>query len=457
MSDALSGLPQSQTDTALARFRKSRRMARYLSHAVLLEEGGISVFVRSAMVILSVGFLAMIGWAATTQIKESAITFGQVTPIGSVNKIQHLEGGIVAEILVRDGDLVEAGQVLLRLKPDAAQAELSQAETRLASLMLEAERYRSLARGTEPDFSLLREQYGELADNQAAIYRIKTELESSQREILEVQIKERNAELVQLEQQRGTLARSLSLLNEEVTMRRSLYEQGLNSKVLFLNIQRELNEAQGNLSGVTAEMGRARESIAEAQLRLIELGNSQREEALSRIGEIGSELAQARELIRKLRDRVSRLEIVAPARGYIQGLVFTTVDGVIAPGQLVTELVPVDDVLLAETRISTEDIGHVHIGQAVTVKVSAFDYIRYGSINGTLVSISASTYIDDEGRPYYKGRVALENDFVGSGGLRQQIIPGMTVQADIQTGERSLLKYLLKPVYVSLDQAFSER
>ena len=204
-------------------------------------------------------------------------------------------------------------------------------------------------------------------------------------------------------------------------------------------------------------MARARETIAEANLRLNELHNSQREEAFSELGRLGGEIAQTSETLRKLKDRVARLEIHAPSRGYIKGLQFTTIGGVIAPAQVVMELVPTDDVLVAETRISTEDIGHVHLGQPVTVKVSAFDYIRYGSISGELVSISASTFVDEDGRPYYKGRVALDSDLVGDGARAQPIIPGMTVQADIQTGERTLLQYLLKPVYVSLDQAFSER
>jgi len=358
---------------------------------------------------------------------------------------------------VRDGDLVEQGQVLIRLKADGAQAELSQTETRLGNLQLEAERYRALAEGREPDFTTLMVQYPELAQNQDEIYRIQTELDANQSEILQVQIKERNAELAQLSEQEATLRKSVDLLSQEVTMRRSLYEQGLNSKVLFLNIQRELNEAQGNLSGVIAEKARARETIAEANLRLNELDKSQREEAITELGRLGGEIAQAREALRKLRDRVNRLEIIAPTRGYIKGLQFTTIGGVIAPAQVVMELVPVDDVLIAETRISTEDIGHVHLGQPVTVKVSAFDFIRYGGIQGELVSISASTFVDEDGRPYYKGKVALEADAVGEGASAQKIIPGMTVQADIQTGERTLLQYLLKPVYVSLDQAFSER
>jgi HlyD family secretion protein/adhesin transport system membrane fusion protein len=409
------------------------------------------------MVMLSVGFLALIAWSATTEIKETAITFGQVMPTSAVNKIQHLEGGIIEQIMVRDGDLVEKGQVLVRLKADGAQAELSQTETRLGNLQLEAERYRALAEGREPDFTTLMVQYPELAQNQDEIYRIQTELDANQSEILEVQIKERNAELAQLSEQEATLRKSVDLLSQEVTMRRSLYEQGLNSKVLFLNIQRELNEAQGNLSGVIAEKARARETIAEANLRLNELDKSQREEAITELGRLGGEIAQAREALRKVRDRVERLEIVAPTRGYIKGLQFTTIGGVIAPAQVVMELVPVDDVLIAETRISTEDIGHVHLGQPVTVKVSAFDFIRYGGIEGELVSISASTFVDEDGRPYYKGKVALDEDAVGEGAAAQKIIPGMTVQADIQTGERTLLEYLLKPVYVSLDQAFSER
>ena len=206
-----------------------------------------------------------------------------------------------------------------------------------------------------------------------------------------------------------------------------------------------------------AEKARARETIAEANLRLNELEKSQREEAITELGRLGGEIAQASETLRKLRDRVARLEIVAPARGYIKGLQFSTIGGVIAPAQVVMELVPADDVLIAETRISTEDIGHVHLGQPVTVKVSAFDFIRYGGIKGELVSISASTFVDEDGQPYCKGKVALNADSVGEGASAQKIIPGMTVQADIQTGERTLLQYLLKPVYVSLDQAFSER
>lgn len=444
-------------NTAIERFRRSRRMTRYLSHAVLLEEGGISVFVRSAMVLLSAGFLALVAWAATTQIKETAITFGQVMPTGAVNKIQHLEGGIIEEIMVRDGDLVEKGQVLIRLKADGAQAELSQTETKLGNLQLESARYRALAEGRSPDFASLLAQYPELARNQQEIYNIQTELDNNQSEILQVQIKERNAELAQLSEQEATLRKSVDLLSQEVTMRRSLYEQGLNSKVLFLNIQRELNEAQGSLSGVVAEKARTRETIAEANLRLNELEKSQREEAITELGRLGGEIAQTREALRKLRDRVARLEIVAPTRGYIKGLQFTTIGGVIAPAQIVMELVPADDDLIAETRISTEDIGHVHLGQPVTVKVSAFDFIRYGGISGELVSISASTFVDEEGQPYYKGKVALDADTVGEGASAQKIIPGMTVQADIQTGERTLLQYLLKPVYVSLDQAFKER
>ncbi|MCC9624375.1 HlyD family type I secretion periplasmic adaptor subunit [Thalassospira sp. MA62] len=444
-------------DTAISRFRQSRRMARYLSHAVLLEEGGISVFVRSAIILLCVGFLALIAWAGTTQIKETAVTFGQVMPTSAVNKIQHLEGGIIEQIMVRDGDLVEAGQVLMRLRADGAQAELSQAEASLGNLQLEAERYRAIVEDREPDFSNFMQRYPVLAANQREIHRIQIDLDSSQKEILQVQIQERNAELAQLREQEETLRKSLELLDQEVTMRRSLYEQGLNSKVLFLNIQRELNEAQGNLSGVVAEMARARETIAEANLRLNELEKSQREEAITELGRLDGEIAEAREALRKLKDRVARLEIVAPVRGYIKGLQFTTIGGVIAPAQLVMELVPADDVLIAETRISTNDIGHVHLGQPVSVKVSAFDFIRYGGISGELVSISASTFIDEDGQPYYKGKVALDSDHVGEGAEAQKIIPGMTVQADIQTGERTLLQYLLKPVFVSLDEAFKER
>lgn len=159
----------------------------------------------------------------------------------------------------------------------------------------------------------------------------------------------------------------------------------------------------------------------------------------------------------KLEDRANRLEIRAPVRGIVKGLQAHTIGGVIAPGALVLEIVPMDEELVVEARVATTHVGHVEVGQPVTVKVLTYDFARYGGIPGRLRSVSASTFVAEDETPYYKAVIALDRNYVGGDPNRNLVLPGMTVQADIKTGRKTLLQYLLKPVYSSIDEAFQER
>ena len=175
------------------------------------------------------------------------------------------------------------------------------------------------------------------------------------------------------------------------------------------------------------------------------------------MGSVTGELAQVRETIAKLQDRVRRLDITAPTRGIVKGLTTRTIGAVIGPGELIVEIVPLDDVLVAEVRISPRDIGHLRIGQSANVKVTTYDPARFGVVEGRLKRVSASTFKDEEGEPFYKGIIELSQAFVGSDPDRNPVLPGMVVDADIVTGSKSLMQYLLKPVYRGLDSAFRER
>jgi HlyD family type I secretion membrane fusion protein len=196
----------------------------------------------------------------------------------------------------------------------------------------------------------------------------------------------------------------------------------------------------------------------ELQDRIADLDALERQDAVGELGTVTAELAQVNEALARATDQVTRLEVTAPVSGFIQNLQVRNPGTVIPAGGVLMEVVPVDDELMVEARISTRDVGHVAPGQPVTVKVSSFDFVRYGAVDGVLQTISATTYIDEQtGQPYYKGMVSLAQPHLGEDPDANRILPGMTVQADIVTGEKTLLEYILKPIYVSLAHAFRER
>ena len=161
--------------------------------------------------------------------------------------------------------------------------------------------------------------------------------------------------------------------------------------------------------------------------------------------------------IARLRDRVNRHNIKSPVRGVVKGLAVNTIGGVVPSGGVIAEIVPLEEDLIVEARLSPADIGHLDIGQLAAIKVQTFDFARFGSIQGTLENISATTFKDQDGSVYYKGIIKLNQSHVGSDPNSNLILPGMTVDVDVTTGDRTLLRYLLRPVYESLDRAFGER
>lgn len=437
--------------------KRGDRQTRFLAQSVILEESGGSGLIRWAIIAISLAICAFIVWAAVTNVDEIAVTSGEVVPTGRVQTIQHLEGGIVAEILVEEGIVVEKNEIMVKLSKAVAYAELSQQTARLASLQLQSERLRAVGEGREPDYSFLGDEYNELLADQIRIYRISLEAAENRRKVINDQIKQREAELAAFREEEETLLRNLEYLEEELVMQESLYQQGLTSRMVYLDVQKEVNDAVGDLAKLTSERKKSAEGLEEAISRLSELDSDTREAALGEMGDLAAEIASLKEAIARSKDRVNRLDVRAPVRGIIKGLEANTIGGVVPPGGVLLEIVPLDEELVVETRITTRDVGHVKVGHPVTVKVSTFDFARYGGIDGTLEDISAATFLDEEGEPYYKGRVSLVQNFVGSDPEKNVVMPGMTVQADINTGNKTLLEYLLKPIVSSVNESFRER
>lgn len=437
--------------------REGTRHTRYLAQSIVLEEIGTSGLVRGGILAIGLAIAAFLVWAGVTHIEEVAVTFGEVVPAGQVQTVQHLEGGIVREILIEDGSLVEKGQLLVRLDSATAEADLKQMRSRFASLQLDAARLKAFAEGHDPDFSFIGPGHEDLVANQLDIHRIQKDSLESRRNVILNQIAQRKSEEGSLAGQEKSLRENIRILSEELEMRETLFRKGLQPKLAYLEVQRNVNQAHGDHAKVQAEMRRAREAREEAENRVVELEARRREETLATLGPIVSEISELRESIAKNEDRSRRLEIGAPVRGIVKGLKTHTRGGVLAPGAPLMEIVPLDKELTVETRISTRDVGHVQAGQPVSVKVTAYDFARYGALTGALKGVSATTFLQEDGEPYYKGIVVLDQNHLGSDPTRNRILPGMTVQADIRTGEKTLLQYLLKPVYSYADQAFKER
>lgn len=440
------------------KLEKASRQVRHLAHFAIVEEAGMSAVSRLSVAVITGVVLCFVVWAALMKMDEVASTFGSVVPARSVQVVQHLEGGIVREILVEDRAMVQAGQVLVRLDPIQATAEMEQAESRRVGLMLKAERLRAFVDGRKPDFGKVAAKFQGLAVDQIDILRADTERWLSQGNVLMEQLSQKREEIAAAAAQERAVRDQLSLVAEEAVMRETLYKAGHTSKVDYFAVLRQKAAIESEISRLQGQQRTAGKAIEELERRLADLDNNQRQDALKDLGTVTAELSQVEESVARLQDRVNRLEVVAPARGYVQNLKAKTVGAVVPAGGQIMEIVPTDDDLLVETKINTRDIGHLSPGQRVIIKVASYDFVRYGSVNGILKSVSATTYLDEkDNTPYYKGWVQLAHPWVGDQTAGNAILPGMTVQADIVTGQKTLLQYLLKPIQASVAQAFHER
>ncbi len=237
--------------------------------------------------------------------------------------------------------------------------------------------------------------------------------------------------------------------------------KGVNSQLVarteLLSTQTRLAETQRELRTVRDGIIVARSALDEATQRRLELDTRFKKDTEIEAGKVMSQLAEVEQTLVRLRDRASRLNVRAPVDGIVQELSITRINAVVEPGQVIMQLVPVNDELIVEARIPPTEIGHVHIGQPADVRVDSYNTSRYGSATGTVRRISASTYLDERRNPYYRAEIELEKDYVGDNPEQFRIIPGMMVEADIKTGAKTILDYLLRPVTRGFSNAFRER
>lgn len=434
-----------------------RGQMKHLTREAVLEELGPSRLAVSGLFLILLLLIGAVVWSKVVPVTTATTTLGEVVPSGNQRIVQHLEGGIIRDIFVRDGDTVTAGQSLLRFEPTQRQAELDQIRAREAALRIREYRLRAQIDGTELNLGQLEVRYPELAAEAQTTLMATRERIAGQELVLESKITQRRKSVDIYSNQASSLRQQLKLVREAVDMRETLFESGHGSRVNVISSQLELSRVQGSLAEAEASAAQAEVAIEEARNELNELIVTQRDDALVELSSVLGELAEVTENLRRLEDRVARLDVRAPVNGIIHGLAVNTRGAVVEPAQVLLTIIPVDEQLVVETEIAPEDVGHVAIGQPTKVAIGGFDQRRYGHVEGRLIQVSATTLLNDAGEPYFKGRIELAANSIRTGETVQPITPGMTVTADIVTGEQSLLQYLTGPIYNALTSSFSER
>lgn len=443
----------------MAKHNKSTtKQLRILSQSAMLEESQTPYLIRTSMLIICFSFIAFVGWSAVTQIKEMARTTGEITPSSHVQIIQHLEGGIVEEILVHDDDLVKAGQVLLKLQGENVQGDYKRIRAKFKDLEFKMARLRTFLTSDPTHIQSIREKYsneGSRTDSKILEGMIKAY--EQEQEVIKQQLTQKQKQVSLYKKELATAQKALEIAETAFATQEELYQERLVPETTYLGALREINNQRGEVDSLHIKIQQALDTIKEYEWRLQSMGSTTKEQALQRLGDLEGEFQETRELMAKLQKQIDRLAIRSPVAGIVKGLEIHTVGGVIAPGSPIMEIVPVESELQAEIRISPNDIGHIKAGHSAIVKVTSYDFSRYGSIDGKVTGLSATTFTGEKGQTFYKGIVTMDKNYVGKTPGQNIILPGMIVNVDIITGEKSLLAYFLKPIHKALSSSFTER
>lgn len=400
--------------------------------------------------------LALLLWAGFGYIDEVVRGEGKVVPSRQVQIVQSLDGGIVEEILVRPGEAVEAGQVLLKIDPTRFASSLGENNAEYLSLLAKAARLKALATGepfVAPEKVL--QEAPAIVEMERNTWQARTNELNATVNVAREQLKQREEELRETIAKRDQAAASCGLTSRELQVTRPLLKSGAVSEVDLLRLQRDVARYCGEQKGAEAQIDRIGASIKEAQSKLQEAELNIRNQARSELSETNTKLATLREGQAALADRVKLADIRSPVRGTVKSLFSNTVGGVVQPGKDIIEIVPTDDTLLLEVRVLPRDIGFLHPDQKAEVKFTAYDFAIYGGLEGHVEQIGADTVTDEKGNSFYIVRVRTNSATLGDRKL--PIIPGMVAEVHILTGKRTVLQYLLKPILRAKANAFTER
>jgi adhesin transport system membrane fusion protein len=438
--------------------RTDRELAGFLTGAAGAESLRPRALSHIILIAVVAFFTAFVVWARYATLDEVTRGEGKVIPSTQVQVIQNLEGGIVAALLVHEGEVVEKDQPLMRIENVRAESDYKQQRARYLAVEAAIARLDAEIDDTAIHFppEVLAEAKG-LADSEMQLFTSREAALQDQLAILKQQSTQRQQDVKELQSKIEITQRSLQLAKEQLQISQPLAAQHIVPKTEMLQLERQVNDLQGQLDQAQLTVPRAQAALQEASERIASAYSSFRAEALKDLNDRRAERAGLKEALAAGRDRVRRTEVLSPVRGTIKQIKVTTIGGVIQPGQDLMEIVPLDDTLLIEARVRPADIAFIHPGQPANVKITAYDYSIYGGLDGKVEDISADTIANEKGESFYRVRVRTVRNHLGTDKKPLAIIPGMTAQIDILTGHKSVLDYILKPILKAREEALKER
>lgn len=424
-----------------------------------------AVFARTRLLVLMIGLLliSFVFWAGWAQLEEVTRGDGRVIPSAKIQVIQSLEGGIVKEVLVKTGDLVSKGDILIRLDDTGFSSNLGELVAKQLALEIARERleFQSVwpERGEELAYSdHYHENAKQIVASELSLFQANLEGLKGQVAINRSRVAQRMAELEASENQRRKVLDLLRLANEERELKAPLAEKQIIPRTDMLKLQREIGDLEGQVNTLQVTEGRLQAAVEEAEQEIEGVYTKFRQTARAELSEVQAQLDIIAEASKGAGDKVDRADIRAPMDGIVNTIDVSTIGGVASPSQQLMTIVPVEDVLLVEAKVKPQDIAFIHQGQQALVKLSAYDFSIYGGLDGQVEGISADTVYDESTREqFYSVIIKTKQTELESRNKSLPILPGMVASVDILTGEKSVLSYILKPVNRAREEALRER
>lgn len=429
----------------------------YSSEAMLQQAPGVQ---RLLLRVICVFVLAAITWAYFAEIDEFTRGQGRIVPSGDVQIVQNLEGGILAELFVAEGEVVERHQPLLLMDDTIFSSTLRERALQITQFQAKVARLRAEASGStfDEEWSKFGKSDNDpLAGNERLLYQSgMSEFESHLR-ALNQKVEQKKQELSSIRLHKNSLASSYQLLDRELSFTRPLVKDGAVSHVELLRLERQVNDLKGELGRARYAISQLESEYQEAKTNSETYAQNFANEARRELNEVNAELARLQEGNETYSDRVARTTVRSPVRGTVKQIKVKTIGGVVQPGMDLIEIVPMDDSLLVDAKVLPSDIAFIHPQQPATVKFTAYDFSVHGGLPAQVIQISPDTLTDEEGVSYYEIRLKTDSSDLGFGDQSLPIIPGMTVEVDILTGKKTILDYILKPILKTRQLAFRER
>ncbi|RXJ82953.1 secretion protein HylD [Arcobacter cloacae] len=422
---------------------------------------------RIIFILITGIFLILLLWASLAEIDELARGNGKVIPTDKIQTVQSLDGGIISEIFVKEGDTVKFDDPLMKIDTTRFQATLEESRQEYLSLLALKTRL-EIESTIDIEKELPELQFDEKVMNDSSKYYIneKLLLENRFRElkssinVLQSQENQKIQELKEIESTIKKLNDSLGFIEEQRKTIRKLVERGIKSNFDLLNVEKEYNQTKGDLQTAKLSISRSNYAIIEARNRIQERLNTFRSEASNELQKTVSQINRFEARLIGDKDKVDKTTITSPVDGIIKQLNFNTIGGVIQSGVDLIEIVPLSDALVVEAKIDPKDIAFINPSQKAIIKITAYDFAIYGGLDGKIVEISADTIVDKdskEGKSYYRVLVKTDKNYLERKGKKLPIIPGMIATVDIVTGKKTILDFILKPILKVKQESLHER